>query len=324
MSPQITIRSFALAAAVTALFVSCEKKQSSQLQGYVEGEYLYIAAPLSGKIQTLHVERGAQVQTGALLFDLERTAEQAARDEADQRLSQARSTLADARKGRRASELESLQAQVRQAREAMALSDRELARQENLTQSGAVAVESIDRARSAHLQNRQRVAQLEAEVKTALLGQRDDQIQAAEAEVKAREAALKKAEWDLSETQQRAPQAGLIYDTLYRPGEWVAAGRPVISLLPPGQIKVRVFVPEPKLGSLHVGDTARVSVDGMTTSLTAKISFISPQAEYTPPVIYSQENRSKLVFMIELRFDDASAAMLHPGQPVDVDLPPLP
>ena len=324
MSTQITTRAFALAAALTALFVSCEKKQPSKLQGYVEGEYLYIAAPLSGKIQTLHVERGAHVQTGALLFDLERTAEQAARDEADQRLSQARSTLADARKGRRASELESLQAQVRQAREAMALSDRELARQENLTQSGAVAVESIDRARSAHLQNRQRVAQLEAEVKTALLGQRDDQIQAAEAEVKAREAALKKAEWDLSETQQRAPQAGLIYDTLYRPGEWVAAGRPVISLLPPGQIKVRVFVSEPKLGSLHVSDTAMVSVDGMATPLTAKISFISPQAEYTPPVIYSQENRSKLVFMVELRFDDASAAMLHPGQPVDVDFPPLP
>ena len=145
---------------------------------------------------------------------------------------------------------------------------------------------------------------------------------ALEAEVKAREAALAKAAWDLSQKQQSATQAGVVNDTLYRAGEMVAAGRPVVSLLPPANIKVRTFVPETRLTTLKVGDAVKVRLDGIAEALSAKVSFIAPQAEYTPPVIYSQENRSKLVFMIELRFDDAVAAKLHPGQPVDVEFAP--
>lgn len=321
------ILSLAMALGVFAAslpLTACKRAPSTWLQGYVEGEYVYVASPYAGQLRALHVQRGTQTEKDAPLFELDSTAETAVRAEAKQRLSQSQATLEDAKKGRRPSEVESLQAQVQQAREAVSLSNRELARQENLTQSGAIAAESIDRARSTHLQNRQRVTQIEADLKTAQLGQRSDQIAAAEAEVHAREAALAKAEWDISQKQQRAPQAGLVFDTLYRAGEWVPAGRPVVSLLPPASVKVRTFVPETRLGGLHAGDKATVRIDGMDAPQTATISFISPQAEYTPPVIYSQENRSKLVFMIELRFEDAVAVKLHPGQPVDVDFPARP
>ena len=198
----------------------------------------------------------------------------------------------------------------------------ELARQLELTKSGAVAVDSTDQARSVNIQNHKRVEQLEADLKTAGLGLRSDAVAALEAEVKAREATLAKAAWDLSQKQQSAQQAGVVNDTLYRAGERVEAGRPVVSLLPPANIKVRTFVPETRLTTLHVGDAVKIHLDGAAEVLTAKVSFIAPQAEYTPPVIYSQENRSKLVFMIELRFDDAVAAKLHPGQPVDVEFAP--
>jgi HlyD family secretion protein len=147
---------------------------------------------------------------------------------------------------------------------------------------------------------------------------RSDQIAAAEANVRALEAALARAEWDLSQKRQNALQAGLVFDTLYRTGEWVAAGRPVVVLLPPQNIKIRAFVPEVRVGTIHAGDPVRVVVDGVSEPFHGKVSFISPQAEYTPPVIYSQESRGKLVFMIEAVFDLASAARLHPGQPVDV------
>jgi HlyD family secretion protein len=163
---------------------------------------------------------------------------------------------------------------------------------------------------------------LEADLKTAQLGLRSDQIAAAEAEMHAREAALARAEWDLAQKKQSAPKAGLISDTLYREGEWVAAGRPVVALLPPQNIKVRAFVPEPDLGALHVGQPAQVFVDGVPDPLTGKVSFISPQSEFTPPVIYSRESRSKLVFMIELVFEPSVAEKLHPGQPVDVRINP--
>ena len=300
----------------------CKRPPSNILQGYVEGEFVYVSSPLGGKLTKLNVQRGAQVKAGDVLFALEDVAETAARDEAAHRLQQAKNTLEDAQKGKRPTEIESIQAQLKQAREASALAEIELARQLELTKSGAVAVDSTDQARSINIQNHKRVEQLEADLKTAGLGLRSDAVAALEAEVKAREATLAKAAWDLAQKQQNAPQAAVVNDTLYRAGEMVAAAHPVVSLLPPANIKVRTFVPETRLTTLKVGDAVKVHLDGAADALNAKVSFISPQAEYTPPVIYSQENRSKLVFMIELRFDDAVAAKLHPGQPVDVEFAP--
>jgi HlyD family secretion protein len=304
--------------AAVFIFSSCARTNSNQVQGYVEGEFVYVASPFAGKLETLHVERGTQVKVDDPLFALESVLEKAVRDETERRLMQARANLEDAKKGKRPSEIKSIEAQLKQSQAALALSEKELARQEELVRSKATTAQELDRARSTHDQNLQRVTQLEADLNTAQLGSRQDQIEAAEAEVRAREAALAKAEWDLSQKSQTAPQAGLIFDTLYREGEWVAAGRPVVSLLPPQNIKVRAFVPETRIGSIHHGDEVRVVVDGVPQPFLGKISFISPQVEYTPPVIYSQENRDKLVFMIEIVFDPQTSVNLHPGQPVDV------
>lgn len=291
------------------------------MQGYAEGEFVYVSSPLPGKLTKLHVERGAQVKKDDPLFELESVVETTARDEAEHRLAQAQATLEDARKGRRPSEMESLEAQLKQAREAAALSASELKRQENLAGTGAVSEDTTDQTRALNRQNLQRIEQAEADLKTARLGLRSDAVTALEFEVKARNEALAKAEWDLSQKQQKAPQTGLVHDTLYREGEFVATARPVVVLLPPANMKVRVFVPEDRVSTLKRGDAAKVHVDGLAEAITGKVSFISPQAEYTPPVIYSQENRSKLVFMVELRFDDAVAAKLQPGLPVDVEFP---
>jgi HlyD family secretion protein len=304
--------------AALCIFSSCERPNPNQVQGYVEGEFVYVASPFAGRLESLHIERGAQVKAGDPLFALESVSEKAIRDEAERRLAQARANLEDAKKGKRPSEIESVEAQLKQARAALTLSEKELARQEKLILSKATTAQEVDRVRTTHDQNLQRVTQLEADLKTAQLGSRQDQIEAAQANVQAVEAALAKAEWDLVQKSQAAPQAGLVFDTLYREGEWVAAGRPVVALLPPQNIKVRAFVPETRIGTIHHGDPVRVVVDGVPQPFIGKISFISPQAEYTPPVIYSQENRDKLVFMIEVVFDPQAAANLHPGQPVDV------
>ncbi len=302
------------------LLSGCDRKNDHQVQGYVEGEFVYIASPLAGSLEALHVQRGAQVAAGDPLFALDDTSEKAARDEAQSRLGQARASLEDLKKGRRPSEMESIKAQLGQAQAALALSEKDLARQEELSRSGASTPQDLDRARSTHDQNREKVAQLEADLQTAQLGSRADQIIAAQANVQALEATLAVAEWNLSQKRQTAPQAGLVFDTMYRQGEWVAAGRPVVALLPPANIKVRAFVPETQVQTLHPGDSVQVVVDGLPGPLAGRISFISPNAEYTPPVIYSRENRGKLVFMIEVTFDPEIAATLHPGQPVDVRL----
>lgn len=305
--------------AASLLPAGCRRAPANRVQGYVEGEFVYVASPLAGALDTLSVARGTQVKEGAPLFALETDPEKAAHDEAMRRLAQGRANLEDARKGKRPTELDAIEAQIRQAQAALELSESDLARQTRLIRTGATSRQELDRARSTRDQDRQRIVQLQADLETARLGSREAQIVAAEANVRALEAALAKAEWDLSQKHQNAPQAGLVFDTLYREGEWVAAGKPVVALLPPANIKVRAFIPEEKIGTIRLGETVRVWVDGNSVPFTGRVSFISPQAEYTPPVIYSRESRSKLVFMIEAVFEPKAAVQLHPGQPVSVE-----
>jgi HlyD family secretion protein len=296
----------------------CGSSNGDRVQGYVEGEYVYVACPTASALEKLYVSRGIRVGVGEPLFALDSRPEKAARDEAAHRLAQARANLEDAKKGRRPTEIESLEAQVKQSKAALVLSEVEFARQTKLRDSGAGSLEDWDRARATRDQDSQKTTQLEADLKTAKLGSRVDQIAMAEADVQARTSALAHADWDLSQKQQFAPKSGLVFDTLYFEGEWVPAGRPVVALLPPANIKVRAFVPEQRVGEIQLGQKARVFVDKNTVH-GGLVAFISPKAEYTPPVIYSQESRAKLVFMVELRFDAETAALLHPGQPVDVE-----
>ncbi len=310
----------ALIAAILAIVLpACSPKDTDRAQGYIEGEYLYIASPRSGSLETLSVSKGAGVKAGEPLFSLESGSERAALDEAERRLAQARANFDDAKKGRRPEEIAVIEAQLKQARAALSLSEIELARQQELFKTRANSARDLDVARSQHDQDIQRVLQFEADLATARLGSRTDQVAAAEAFVKVQQAALDRAKWDLSQKNQSAPQSGLVFDTIYRQGEWVAAGRPVVALLPPGNVKLRAFVPEPRLASIKLGAPVRVYMDGSATPITGKVSFISPSAEYTPPVIYSRETRAKLVYLVEAVFEPAVAATLHPGQPVEVE-----
>jgi len=235
------------------LLAGCSDPSKDWFQGYVEGEFVYVASPLAGQLDILSVQRGQQVKTDDPLFALDETAEKAARD---------------------------------MAKAELVLAEAEYARQEDLLRKGPASKQDFDRARSTRDQDRQRLAQ---------------------------------AEWNFDQKKQAAPQSGLVYDTLFRQGEWVPAGKPVVALLPPQNIKVRAFVPETRVGSIHYGDEVQVRVDGVKDPFVGKVSYISPRAEYTPPVIYSRESRAKLVFMVESVFDPQVAANLHPGQPVDVE-----
>jgi HlyD family secretion protein len=131
---------------------------------------------------------------------------------------------------------------------------------------------------------------------------------------------LEQSDWRLAQRASAAPAKSLVQDTYYSEGEWVAAGNPVVSLLPPGNLKLRFFVPETAVGGLKIGQAVRAACDGCSAPIAAKISYISRQAEFTPPVIYSREQRAKLVFLVEARAEPADAVRLRPGQPLDVTL----
>ena len=313
------MRPFLFIVPVALLALSgCTKHQPTSWQGYFESEFVYVASPLAGRLETLSVQKGQRVETGAPLFTLERESELAAQRQAAGQLHTAESQLADLKKGSRPSELASLEARIKQARAAATLSKLDLDREDDLFKRHVVSDSDYDHARLAHEQNVRSVEELTSELATARLGGRSDAIAAAEAAVASAAAALQRADWNVAQKTQTTPKGGLVYDTLYREGEFVPAGNPVVTLLPPENLKVRFFVPEAEFAGLKAGDRVQVAVTGRSTPLEGRVSYLSPSPEYTPPVLYNRENRAKLVFMVEAVFDPAAARDLHPGQPVDV------
>jgi HlyD family secretion protein len=309
-------------ALAAALLAGCSGNSSGAFQGYIEGEYVNVAAPLGGSLTNLAVARGDSVTNGQLLFGLERGSEADAVRQAEKNLAQAKSQLEDLTKGKRPTEIASLEAQLDRAKADLKLANDELTRRTQLGGADVISKEELDQARAQRDEDQAQVDQFAADLETATLGGREDAIRAAQAVVASQAAALDKAKWSFDQKQQFAPTNAFVQDTLYRQGEWVAAGNPAVVLLPPANIKVRFFVPETALARIKAGESVSVTFDGSTNNYSATINYISTQAEFTPPVLYNRENRAKLVFMIEAKFPPADAAELRPGQPVDVKISP--
>lgn len=162
------------------------------------------------------------------------------------------------------------------------------------------------------------MAESEAALATGqLTSGRDDAIHAAQADVVAADAVEAQAEWKLNEKKIVAASDAYVFDTIYRAGEYVTAGQAVVSLLPPQNIRVRFFVSGTDLARLKIGQQVAVRETGAKDGVAAHISYVSPQAEYSPPELYNRDNRNKLLFMLEAT-PDAQPERIHPGLPVDV------
>ena len=305
---------------VAIALAACGKTEPTALQGYVEGEYVRVAAPFAGTLVTLDTARGRNVEAGTPLFALEAENEDAARRESQERVRKAAAQVEDLRKGKRVSEIDAVRAQLAQAEATAANSEKDWRRQLDLVTRGFVSQSRADEAKATRDRDHAKVVELQNDLATTRSGARPDEIRAAEADVAAARESLAQAEWKVRQKSVAASVAGTVSDTLFVRGEWVPAGAPVVSLLPPGNVKVRFFVPETRLGAVKVGQKVSLACDGCAAPIDASISFIASQAEFTPPVIYSKDNRAKLVFLVEARPSAADAAKLHPGQPVDVTL----
>lgn len=300
---------------------ACGSPADRPLQGYVEGEYVRVAAPFAGTLQKLSVARGAEVAAGAPMFSLESENEIAARRQAEQQLQAAEARLANLKTGKRPPEVATVAEQLRQTQAARELSAANLRRQEALFKSGFISKAALDDVRTQLQRDDAAVAQLQASVTTAKLPARPDEIRAAEADAAAARDALAQADWRLSQRAVAAPTAAHVSDTYYVVGDWVPAGGVVASLLPPANVKIRFFVPETELGRIKSGQTVNFNCDGCGAAMKATVTFVSDRAEFTPPVLYSKENRAKLVYLVEAKPAADVAARLNAGQPVDVTLP---
>lgn len=304
------------------LLAACSGKVDDFFPGYVEADYVRLAAPVGGTLVKLHVDRGARVTRNAPAFVLESDAERAAVQEASSRVARAEAQLHNLRKGKRPDEVAAVAAQLRQAQAAQALSAASLAREKQLASARFVAPSRIDEAQAALDRDAARVRELQAQLRVAKLGARSDEVAAAEQDLLAAQAQLTQVNWRLEQKAQRIPLDAEVVDVLYREGELVPAGSPVVTLLAPQYLKARFFVPEAMVGKLVLGQAVNLRCDGCGAPIAARVSFIAREAQYTSPLIYSQENRANLVFLIEARPAPSDAVHLHPGLPLEVRLGP--
>ncbi|KVG69211.1 HlyD family secretion protein [Burkholderia ubonensis] len=313
--------SLLLAAGIALAACGQRADERATYQGYVEGEFVYLSSSQSGTLAQLAVQRGQSVAANTPAFALEAVDETAALQQAQHQLAAAQAQLADLRTGKRPPEVNVTKAQLAQAVAQAGKAADQLARDERQYRAGGISAQQLDDSRTAARTSAAQVRELRSQVDVARLPGRSQQIAAQAAQVDAAQAAVAVAQWKLDQKRVAAPAAGRVYDTLYRLGEWVQAGSPVVQMLPPQNVKVRFFVSEAAVASLAPGRAVAIHCDGCAADVPARITYVSSQAEYTPPVIYSNESRTKLVFMIEARPAVADAPKLHPGQPVAVRVP---
>jgi HlyD family secretion protein len=264
------------------LLVGCSREHHETLQGYIEGRFNYLASNYSGALVKLFVSRGTQVKAGQTLAILDPEPQKAALDQANENLLQA-------------------EAQYEQTKTNLALTAVTLARNQALMKKDVIAQETLDTART-----NQDATQA--------------QLRAALANLAAMKAASAQARWAYAQKTIVAPLDGEIFDNYYEVGDLVPANYPILGLLSPNNVSVIFFIPEPWLSRIKIGDPVQFFCDSKNKCLCAKIQFISPNAEYTPPVIYSQRSREKLVYRVEAKVPSDVTQYLHPGQPVGVDL----
>lgn len=305
---------------VMATMVACAPDEPSrQVTGYSEVEWVYVAAPGNGWLTEMAVQPGQRVGAGDLLFRLDDELQQAQVQQSEKRVEQARAKVSDLSLGARQQEIDTLRAQKREAQAALTLAAAEKDRWLALVEQRIASRSQGDKAEQEWQMAKAKLANIEAQIKVAELAARRNVLDAAEAERAAVEAEKRQADWQLGQRIVESKRAGRIEELIHHQGEWVNAGAPVLALLPDDGFKITFFVPEQLLADVAPGKVVQVSWSGQEKALPAEIHFVANEAEYTPPIIFSNESRSKLVFRVEAKLQSEQRPAV--GQPVDVLLP---
>jgi HlyD family secretion protein len=309
---------FAIAVATLALaLAACERTPEATFQGWVEADLVFVAPDEPGRVESLLVREGDSVEAGAPLFTVDDALQRADAKANKAAVMEARARLARAEaQQQRPDEIAVMEAQQERAEAALALSTAELERQRQLAQKNIASKAQLDAAEANYRRDQAALEEVRRQIKVAHLSAREEDIVAAREALAAAEARLQAAQTRLERRRIASPVGGAVQRVYFRPGEMVASGKSVLAILPPDNLKIRFFVPQPQLPAVVVGGTVRVRCDGCEQDILARIDFVSTTAEYTPPVVYTLEERARLVFLVEAR--PQQPQRLRVGQPVRV------
>lgn len=268
---------------IAIIMTGCNQRQKISIPGYVEGKYIYISTNYSGTLKSIYVSTGKNVNEGQPLFSLEDLPQSADLQAATARVQEATD-------------------QVRKIESKFKLVTADFHRKQYLYKKDVISKEEFDNITSNY-------SQTQSELKSA------------EANLTAKQADLHRATWEVQQKIINAPVSSLVFDIYYSQGEIVPANTAVLSLLAPSQLKIIFFIPENLLSIIKLNQLIDVTCDNCRIPIKGKVTYISPNVEYTPPVIYSTDEREKLVYRVEALPQLSNVLFdLHPGQPVSVNL----
>lgn len=314
------LKTFLLFFLSVLILTGCKKDEPITYQGYVEGEYVNIASSQSGRLDKLFVSRGENVKADSPLFVLDSENETAQFHQNESELASAQAVLNDMQKGSRTEELDVIKAKLTQAKADADNFQEQLIRNQELYKANALSKEALDNTTASAHRSAALVSELQKSLKVAQIGDRKDRIEAQKAKIDQIQAQMAQTTWKLSEKARKSPSDAIVFDTLYREGEFVPMGGIVVRLLPPQNRKIRFFVPQNIAEKLTVNQNLTIVSRSDGKKLSAHVTYISTEAEYTPPIIYSNETKDQLIYMIEAYPLSSDAPLLHPGQPVEVSL----
>jgi len=302
---------------LVAVFPGFSNEPDLSFSGYVEADYVYVAPTATGRIDVIKVVENQPVAAGDTLFEQDRAQHLAA-------LLATRSTAAalqaaadNIRTGAREEELAVVRAQLEMAEANLALSQANLDRDLKLLNDGFVADVKVDQERATLAGAVAQVNQLKAQLVSMELPARSAELLKAEANVQAALAEVSAATARLDAQTTVSPVSGRVERVLYEVGEVAMVAAPVISILPDGPHAVIFYITEERLSEFEIGDPLSLSCDGCPDGLQVTLENIESQPEFTPPIIYSKDERSRLVFRAKARLPELVS--LNPGQPVSLE-----
>ncbi|WP_434665196.1 HlyD family secretion protein [Klebsiella sp. B345] len=305
---------------INILFVlGCDNKSDNMFSGYSHGNFVYLSSSSNAKIEHVLVKKGDLVKDGQALVKLESFDALNILQRAEEKLKAEHALLRNLASGERPEQLNIIRSQLKKARSSESQVKRQLERYRDLYAKQAISVAEWENIRDDFVQKSAQVEELVHQLEARQLPARQDEIEKQQSQVKSAQLERDKASWDVQQTTLFSPLNAQVFDIIYRAGERSTVGRPIISLLPPDNIKVRFFVPEAILGKFKTGMSVKLLCDGCSTAIPGTINYISPEAEFTPPVIYSTNRREKLIYMIEAVPDREYAMQLRVGQPFSVE-----
>jgi HlyD family secretion protein len=295
---------------------ACDGRDRNPIQGYVEAENLYLASPFPGVLLELAVMRGDKVKQGQLVFKLNPAPESLKFEEGKSVLLQEKEALINLQTAMRPPEIEMAQARLTQVEERIKLAALRMKRFRELYEKKAGTLDESDAATHRFTELEALKVEREEALKLAKMGARDSVILTQKAKLSAVSKRLITLKWNVDQKSLSAPADGIIFDTFFIEGEWVPDGKPVAALLILDEIRIDFFVPARRLAKLRLGQTVDITCVGCPRKSKAKIVYISPEAEYVPPLVYSRKNYDKLVFRIQAK--PLKPEAFKPGQPVTV------